>query len=807
MIKLHNLDKYFFRRKSNEIHVINNISLDLPERGLVVLLGPSGSGKTTLLNVIGGLDKTQGGLIDFDGEIIKGYRSGVWDKIRNRKIGYIFQNYNLLHHLTVYDNIKISLNMAGIVEKEEIDKRIDYVLDSIGMINYRKRRASQLSGGQQQRVAIARALCKNPKVIIADEPTGNLDSKNTIEIMNIIKSISKEKLVILVTHEQELADFYADRVINLVDGKIVSDSVQEGNGSLEYKHETDIYLKDLKQFDDIKGMHSSVKIYSDEELDSVFDMKLVIKNKTLYLYVDNDEYKKRTLLDGNSEVRLLDQHYETVTTETMQIRDFDFDQIINEEAKLKKTSVISTKESLSYAFKRFVNTRTIGKILYAGFAGLALLIAMAIGMLFRIYTFEGKEYLQGEHKDSAYIEYNTNLETADFFDLESEEFIDYLYLPSEKNYKFETPKLFQAGSTELSFRSRGAVFDYIDGKLLAGEAVQDYNEIVLDKYIADDLLKNYQYTQLGYQSYEDLLNLTINLQLEGPYGTVDYTIKVVGIYETESQVFYATEELLYMMYYGIGIYEVFEDQITISEGEKPGENTEALILDYPLDTRDITSKSHLIQGNDVIRFNASGLYTSTNENIPSVLIELSRFKEVLFDDAYDANGQQVQYHINDAEAAKTFFDDGFPRNQVSSIDLFKEVRYERLTRSIGTIIFASVVIGTSSIASYFILRSSLLSRIYEISVYRALGASKLDISKMFLVETLLITTLTSLPGFIAASFLEAAAGGYINFMEVSPLSIATGLVLIYVVNVVSGLLPVSNLLRRTPAEILSKFDF
>ena len=158
----------------------------LTEKGLVVLLGPSGSGKTTLLNVLGGLDKVNNGTIQFGDEIIKRYNSRTWDQIRNKDVGYIFQNYNLLTNLTVYDNISLTLNMVGVVDKDEIDKRIDYILENIGMINFRKRRAFQLSGGQQQRVAIARALAKNPKVIIADEPTGNLDSKNTIEIMNII---------------------------------------------------------------------------------------------------------------------------------------------------------------------------------------------------------------------------------------------------------------------------------------------------------------------------------------------------------------------------------------------------------------------------------------------------------------------------------------------------------------------------------------------------------------------------------------------------------------------------------------------
>ena len=221
MIKLQNLEKYFNRKRSNEIHVVNDITLELPRTGLVVLLGPSGSGKTTLLNVIGGLDKVHSGTIDFDGIEMKRYKGNQWDDIRNEHIGYIFQNYNLLNDQTVYDNIALTLRMTGIVDKDEIDKRINYILDNVGMINYRRRRAANLSGGQQQRVAIARALAKNPKVIIADEPTGNLDSKNTFDIMNILRNISHNKLVVLVTHEESIANLYADRIIRLKDGEIV----------------------------------------------------------------------------------------------------------------------------------------------------------------------------------------------------------------------------------------------------------------------------------------------------------------------------------------------------------------------------------------------------------------------------------------------------------------------------------------------------------------------------------------------------------------------------------------------------------
>ena len=219
MIEIKNLNKYYNKGRKNQIHVINNTNISLPNIGLVSLLGPSGCGKTTLLNAIGGLDKVNKGKIYIDNKKITKRCANQVDKIRNLKIGYIFQDYKLLDNMSVYDNVAIVLKMIGIKNKKEIKKRVEYILERLGIYRYRHRPCGMLSGGERQRVGIARALVKNPDIILADEPTGNLDSKNTIEIMNIIKTISRDKLVILVTHETEIAKFYSDRIIELQDGK------------------------------------------------------------------------------------------------------------------------------------------------------------------------------------------------------------------------------------------------------------------------------------------------------------------------------------------------------------------------------------------------------------------------------------------------------------------------------------------------------------------------------------------------------------------------------------------------------------
>ena len=229
MIKVKEFNKYYNRHSQNEIHVINNSTLELPDTGLVCILGESGSGKTTLMNAIGGLDNFDSGSLTVDDIEIKKYSQSKIDKIRNEKYGYIFQNYYLLQDRTVYYNIELALNMYDLTHEQK-EERILYVLKAVGMEKYRKRKISQLSGGQQQRIAIARALAKTPNIIFADEPTGNLDEKNTIQIMNIIKKISHNCLVVLVTHEKRIAEFYADRIIKIEDGKIIYDEQYSSNG-------------------------------------------------------------------------------------------------------------------------------------------------------------------------------------------------------------------------------------------------------------------------------------------------------------------------------------------------------------------------------------------------------------------------------------------------------------------------------------------------------------------------------------------------------------------------------------------------
>lgn len=202
---------------------LNDVSIQFRQNEFVAILGPSGSGKTTLLNVLGGLDHYDSGDLIINGKSTKNFKAADWDAYRNNSVGFIFQSYNLIGHISIQDNVEMALTLSN-VKKKERRKRAREALKSVGLLEHAPKRPNQLSGGQMQRVAIARSLVNNPDIILADEPTGALDSNTSKQIMDLIQKIASDKLVIMVTHNQDLAYQYATRVIEVKDGKVVSDS-------------------------------------------------------------------------------------------------------------------------------------------------------------------------------------------------------------------------------------------------------------------------------------------------------------------------------------------------------------------------------------------------------------------------------------------------------------------------------------------------------------------------------------------------------------------------------------------------------
>ena len=221
MLELKNIKKDYIAGDLS-VHALKGVDLKFRKNEFVSILGPSGCGKTTMLNIIGGLDKYTDGDLVINGRSTKDFKDRDWDTYRNHSIGFVFQSYNLIPHQTVLQNVELALTLSG-VSKSERKKRAIKALEDVGLSNQLSKKPSEMSGGQMQRVAIARALVNNPDIILADEPTGALDTETSVSVMEILKKISNDRLIIMVTHNPELADKYSSRIINILDGLITGD--------------------------------------------------------------------------------------------------------------------------------------------------------------------------------------------------------------------------------------------------------------------------------------------------------------------------------------------------------------------------------------------------------------------------------------------------------------------------------------------------------------------------------------------------------------------------------------------------------
>jgi hypothetical protein len=313
MIEVKNLFKKYTVKNGIEVKALDDVSLKIDKVGMVFLLGKSGAGKSTLLNVLGGLDRVDSGEIIINGKSSKDFSQSDFDSYRNTYLGFIFQEYNILNEFSIAENIALAIELQG---KKPTNEEIDNILNQVDLAGLAKRKPNELSGGQKQRVAIARALIKNPQIIMADEPTGALDSKTGKQIFDTLKALSHDKLVLIVSHDREFAEQYADRIIELKDGKVISDvektiiqtQNQEGINIIDnkiIKIDKDYILKDedfLKIKDYIKTAKSDVIISVDNQNNEKIKTIMNLSDEGLYKFIDTNQDK----------IVIQDENYKTI---------------------------------------------------------------------------------------------------------------------------------------------------------------------------------------------------------------------------------------------------------------------------------------------------------------------------------------------------------------------------------------------------------------------------------------------------------------------------------------------------------------
>ncbi len=816
MLKLEKVNKYYNKKRKNQIHVIDNTSLNLGNKGLVALLGPSGCGKTTLLNTIGGLDKINSGKIYVNNERITKRSSSKIDKIRNVNIGYIFQDYNLIDNITVYDNVTLTLRMIGFKNKDEIKKRVSYVLEKVNMYRYRNRLAGMLSGGERQRVGIARAIVKNPNIILADEPTGNLDSKNTIEIMNIIKSISQDKLVILVTHEKDLAYFYASRIIELQDGKIVVDKDNNHEKDLDYRLDNKIYLKDFKSHDKINKNNCKLDFYSDNEEE--LNVEIAIRNNNIY--IKNNTNNKIEVIDESSSIEFVDDHYKKISKSDYENYKFDLEELSNKDKKVKYTSIFNPITLLVNGFKKIFDYTFLKKLLLLGFILSAMFILYSISNIVGVSSVHDKDFIQ-QHRDYLTIVMN-DVEVKDYLAYEKLDGVSYL-LPGDSIINLEiTNKDFYQVSNAISYikGSLASINMINEDKLIMGKMPSNSNEIVLDKMVIDAFLDEYSSKQIGIINDEDLLDREVSV---GKY----LKFKIVGIIDNNNPSIYTNEDNFVNMIAQTNNYAYDSYSYYKTDSLVENDNSEIPVIDYNTKSGSVT----LTKGRKPSKDYEVVVNIDNKDSMPlnkriDVKVNGTKLKVVgYYTDKYSSNimytnNNTVKYSLIENKNNIIVYGENkeellniFKEKNVNIEDSYTKARkeYVETQRDNNTImvVIASIILVVSFVEMFLIIRSSFLSRIKEVGILRAIGVMKKDIYKMFLGEIIAITSTASMLGYIFMIYVinQLMKVKYLESMyALNAQIIIFGILIIYLFNIIVGLLPVANTLRKTPAAILSRND-
>lgn len=807
MVKLQQVNKYFNRRKKNEIHVIDNTSLEMGNAGLVALLGPSGCGKTTLLNAIGGLDKVNSGKIFINGQRITRRSSRKIDGIRNLNIGYIFQNYNLVDNMTVFDNVALALKMVGVKDRKEIREKVHYVLEKVGMYRYRNRYADMLSGGERQRVGIARAIVKNPAIVIADEPTGNLDSRNTLEVMNIIRSISQDKLVILVTHEEKLADFYASRIIRVQDGKVISDENNQHADNLDYRLESNIYLKDIKEHKRLKTDLYNVDFYNDSH--SPIELDIVVRNGNIYIQA-KDENARLEIADEHSSIELVNDHYRKMTKEESLENSFDPGKLAAR-GKRRYASILNPFTMIKRGFKTVFKYPVLKKILLLGFLLSGMFITFAVSNIFGVLDITDDEFVTADKSYLNIASKNTSVKT--YLRYEGDEKFDYVMpgdsrisvtIPYRDYYQLQNMSAPLSGSLSSSEKVKSSDIRY-------GRLPENESEIAVDKMVLTSAID---------ESYTKMAGLgTVVDFLEQPVAVPNMPdMKIVGITDLQSPCIYADPGIFVNLLAnvegnggeedsseeqntGLLDYRLKKNSATLKKGSWPKKAYEVAVNENQKEEMPLNKEISTKVNNH--RLKVTGYYTD-KENSDFLLVTNRTIKYNLI-----KSMENITVCPKDKAAAVSQLQE----EQVNVKDVYadrkEEYRKETWTSVRASLIMAGVVLAISFIEIFLIIRASFLSRIREVGVYRAIGVRKGDIYKMFSGEILAITTMASVPGFLFMTYILHKLSGYrifSNMFLVNPGIMGMCVLLLYGFNLVFGLLPVFRTMRKRPAAILSRTD-
>ncbi len=845
MLELKKITKKYLTG-TNSVSALKGINLLFRETEFVSILGPSGCGKTTLLNIIGGLDNYTSGDLIINGKTTKNFKDKDWDNYRNHRIGFVFQNYNLIPHQTVLANVELALTLAG-VSKAERRKRAIKALKDVGLGDQINKKPNEMSGGQMQRVAIARALVGNPDILLADEPTGALDSKTSIQIMELLKNIAKEKLVIMVTHNPELAEEYSTRIIKLLDGNVVDDSNPCKDKELESEH-TSKEKTNMSFLTALSLSMNNLLTKKGRTLLTAFAGSIGIIGIALILSLSSgmQSYINKVEEDTLSSYPI-----------TLQETTMDTGALLN--------AATSTTNAKTY---------NDGKIHSNNITSSMLSLMSNGAKTNNLYEF--KKYLV-KNKDK-FNDYVNDIQYSYDLDLN-------IYKENNDSYTLVNPdqiisKLGMNDMNNMGELMGGAATSYnaftemLNNKelikeqyeVLAGSLPNNYNEVVLlvnkDNCISDyalyaigildgdELVEKYKTVlnggkvedlkELSY-TYEELLNNKFRVLLNTDYyekqGKIwvnkkddekylnnklknALELKVVGIIKAKDDtvtsntyggILYTSDLTKYV------IDKINESAIAKEQIANPKTNiftnSEFSDEEFNLNNLSNAEKAYLAtlpqdKLAEVIKNYQENASATFDANLKKLgIMDLDKPSIInIYAKGFDAKESIAdlidEYNKNTTEENKITYTDfiAVMMNGVSNI--INIISYVLMA-------FVSISLIVSSIMIGIITYISVLERTKEIGILRSIGASKKDISRVFNAETLIVGASAGILGILITLLLNIPINIVIksitNINNISKLPFIGGLILIFIsifLTVIAGLIPAKMASKKDPVEAL-----
>lgn len=740
---------------------LKEVSIQFRNNEFVAILGASGSGKTTLLNIIGGLDQYDSGDLIINNKSTKKFKAIDWDRYRNHCVGFIFQNYNLIPHISILDNVEMGMTLSGVNSKTR-KKKAKEALKKVGLLEHIHKKPNQLSGGQMQRVAIARALVNNPDIILADEPTGALDTKTSIQIMDLIKEIAKDKLVIMVTHNPDLAKDYATRIIEFKDGTKISDS----NPVTEKEKDTSILKikKTAMNFRTaLKLSFNNIKTKKGRTLLTAFASSIGIIGIALILSLSNG-FKIEV---DNFEKNTLSQAPVIISTQAMTMSEETVSQI------KKEDSPKYPKEEKVYALEDVMET-----------------------------------FLHTNILSDEYIEYVKKLDTSLLSGVSYQQATNFNIITKTKDgYKLVADSSnWTLLPTNPNKNESGIIYDNYD--ILAGKINEDEPGLILQVNSKNQIYKS-TLEALGLSgkevSFEDILNQELKV-----VGNDDYYLQYGSIfvpnqdleklYQNKNNITLKVQAIIRgksdkeMITNGSGIgytnaltelvISKNKDSKIVSYQEKSDYN---ILTNQPFDEKDGSMNTKEIMlgylGKDV-KPNVIYLYPKDFESKKEITTYLDKYNE-------DKEEKDVVEYTDMAAMISTL-----SGNIMDAI-------------TVVLVAFSSISLIVSSIMIAIITYISVLERIKEIGILRALGARRKDIKRVFNAETFIIGLTSGILGILIAYLLTIPANQIIENLSglagVAKLNIYHAIILVIIniiLTMIGGAIPSRMASKKDPVEAL-----